>query len=276
MTLSVLLDNCRTVPSSDEQKIPYLRILWITGSCVLALYFILAGYDENMFLAYLAIMGFLTVIVLMNYDQMKMYGKFAKWKLKHKIEKVEDTINLIGEFDKDWNRDLMMEMARDTFMEVNEAWVEKDWETLETLLNNDILVELEPLVKMMERLGQSHALEGLKVTDLRVVQLEDHMDDYKDSFTALIDFEVVEYTKNRIGLWTEPDWTSRIDPNKERERRSCREFWTFQWQSKGCKVMNIWGEAVEQAIVEDPIVLKDWRYMDLVREIEDRQKRMKD
>ena len=99
----------------------------------------------------------------------------------------------------------------------------------------------------------------------------------EDRFTAKITASAVDYSIDEVsGKWASPRWKNNVDPNITMQRSTFTEFWTFQWKGKGCKLMEIWGKAVEQAIVEDPIVLKDWRYMDLVREIEERQKRMKD
>ena len=155
----------------EKERPPYLRILWFAGTCLLTLYSMVSGYQEDLFVVLLAIMACLSAFALISYDQEKMLGNISPWKLRRKVANVEDTIFLLEDFDRDWNLDLMEELARDTFMEVNKAWVGKNWEMLKDRLSYEILDELGTLILTMERLGQSHVLEDLTITDLRLVKL---------------------------------------------------------------------------------------------------------
>lgn len=105
----------------------------------------------------------------------------------------------LAEQDPVWREEAFLEQAKETFMQVQRAWVERNQDIAREVMTPALYAQHKHKTDAMIGRGEKNVLERLEITGARVVYVGDRLDDSQDEawvqFTArAFDYLVSEYT----------------------------------------------------------------------------------
>lgn len=156
----------------------------------------------------------------------------------------------------------LMEFTKDTFLQLQDAWSNKDREIMQGMLTPSIWTDWKKMMDAMDKFHQRNLIKDVLIHEILLVDIRDYTDDEEDRFTAKITASAVDYSIDEVsGKWASPRWKNNVDPNITMQRSTFTEFWTFQWKGKGCKLIQIDQDGFGSRYSGVANVLKDEKYM---------------
>ena len=202
--------------------------------------------------------------------------KQEKKKLETKVKKVDRALRKLSRFDPSWDKEMLREFTKDTFLSMQKAWTNKDREFLQEALSPEIFHQWNAMLNAMDFHQQRNVVDKARVGRIDLVDVRDFTNDERDQFTAKITASTVDYTIDEsTGRWAYPRWKQGVDPNQERKRSSFTEFWTFQWKGQGCRLIKIDQSGAQGRFTDVENILADEKYFESVanRKKKDRKSR---
>ncbi len=161
-----------------------------------------------LFLPFLAIYGFLWIIIL-SAKQYRVRKNLEKFVL----------------LDSSWQlRDLYARVSA-TFFAVQNAWMERN-QDLAKVYMSDRLYDLHKMqTEMMIKNGVKNVLENINLEDVSIISVQNFQDNQKDYFWVLIKASLLDYIVDLA--------TNRIIKNSRQESDNFKELWGFIKNSSG-------------------------------------------
>ena len=157
------------------------------------------------------------------------YAIYVNHRINKKKKATEQLLNTLSQNDPAWNEVDLEEFARDTFLQIEEAWCKQDLAQLESLLRPELFSEWKAQIGLMQSNGERNVMDGLRIDDLRLVEAQNYRDKEKDIFTACIDATATDYTVDGNGEIVSSNTASRRkQANKKKSQEAFREFWTYE------------------------------------------------
>ncbi len=195
------------------------------------------------------------VVLWAAIDQKRME---ARRKLKQ--SQIEQALEVLGQKDPAWRREKLHQFATNLFLMFQQAWSNKDRETLQMLMTVKLYNEWKVMLDKMDRHRQRNVMEEVEVIDLEIVDLADYTDDEMDTFTARIKASAVDYTVDERGRIVTPEWKDNQTANTTKSSESFTEYWTFIRVTDTWILKSVDQSYSERRFIKRPPVLKDQKY----------------
>lgn len=186
-----------------------------------------------------------------------LYAWYVNRRINKKKKATEQLLNTLSQEDPAWKEENLEDYVRQTFYQIEEAWCKQDLAQLESLLRPELYSEWKAQMELMQSNGERNVLEGLSISDVRVVDAQKYRDEEKDVFTACIDATATDYTVDGDGEIVNSNTASRRkQANKEKSEEAFREFWTYERYGKKWLLLRIdqakdWKKSVNAELVDE-------------------------
>ena len=260
MTLALILKK----DHAARKKMSNTLTLILLSSEILILIFIdMAIRGANTIGLGILVVSFLALPIAFRRLSRELSQEVVEAKMKnYKADDVNSMVEKLHTLDPNWDSEMMLDFIEETFNNVMDAWTEKDRSKLKSFLSDEIFKKLNPFLLKLSEYEQTHVVKNVTISRIRLANIFDYTDDTKDSFVAMIDFKAMDYTTDKNGEWAKPKWITGLDPNTFGKTRPFSEFWTFQWQEEGCKVIRIEDNEEWERIITSDMILQDRKYQD--------------
>jgi len=151
-------------------------------------------------------MIFALAILIIIYSMKRYLKKKASKKLLEKIS-AHDSL---------WDETEILKHVRKNFIEIQEAWCDKDLGKLQKLLHPKLFPEWQKKITVMDAKDLHDVMENINVGDIEIIDIKNYKDDEKDEFTVGIDVSASDETLDEDG-----NVVSSREP-------IFYEFWTFE------------------------------------------------
>lgn len=186
-----------------------------------------------------------------------VYGWYVNRKINKKKEATEQLLDTLSQDDPAWKEENLEEYVRQTFYQIEEAWCKQDLGRLESLLRPELLSEWKAQISLMQSNGERNVMEGLSISEVRLVDAQKYRDEEKDIFTVCIDATATDYTVGENGEIVNSNTGSRRkQANKEKSEEAFREFWTYERHGEKWLLLRIdqakdWKKSVDAELVNE-------------------------
>jgi len=198
--------------------------------------------------------GLLTLILL-------PFAIAHAWYMNRRINKkkkeTERLLNTLSQNDPAWNEANLEARVRQTFLQIEVAWVKQDLAQLESLLHPQLFSEWKAQIKLMQSNGERNIMEDLGIVNVRIVEAQNYRDKEKDIFTACIDAVATDYTIGANGeIVSSNTGSRRKKANKEKSKEAFCEFWTYERHDEKWLLLRVdqwddWKKSVDAELVDE-------------------------
>ena len=199
--------------------------------------------------------GGLVYLILMPF--LIVYAWYVNRRINKKKKATEQLLDTLSQDDPKWKEENLEGYVRQTFYQIEEAWCKQDLAQLESLLRPELFSEWTAQIELMQSNGERNVMEGLGISDVRLVDAQKYRDEEKDIFTACIDATSTVYTVGGDGEIVNSNSASRRkQANKEKSQEAFREFWTYERHGEKWLLLRVdqakdWKKSVEAELVDE-------------------------
>ncbi|MGD1063114.1 MAG: Tim44-like domain-containing protein [Terracidiphilus sp.] len=198
--------------------------------------------------------GLLTLILL---PFAIAYALYMNHRINKKKKATELLLNTLSQNDPAWNEANLEARVRQTFLQIEVAWVKQDLAQLESLLHPQLFSEWKAQIELMQSNGERNIMEDLRIVNVRLVEAQNYRDKEKDIFTACIDAVATDYTIGANGeIVSSNTGSRRKKANKEKTEEGFREFWTYERHDEKWLLLRVdqekdWKKSVDAELVDE-------------------------
>jgi hypothetical protein len=131
----------------------------------------------------------------------------------------DELLEKVAARDRSWSLATLMPRVRQVFDTVQRAWMHRNQALARDCMSEALYLKHKKLTDEMIRCHERNILRQIKLDELRVVGIEDHEDDARDSFCVYVSGSMIDYT---IDDRTEYPIKGSVD-----DPESFCELWTF-------------------------------------------------
>jgi predicted lipid-binding transport protein (Tim44 family) len=198
--------------------------------------------------------GLLTLILL---PFAIAYALYMNHRINKKKKATELLLNTLSQNDPAWNEANLEARVRQTFLQIEVAWVKQDLAQLESLLHPQLFSEWKAQIELMQSNGERNIMEDLRIVNVRLVEAQNYRDKEKDIFTACIDAVATDYTIGANGeIVSSNTGSRRKKANKEKSKEAFCEFWTYERHDEKWLLLRVdqwddWKKSVDAELVDE-------------------------
>lgn len=136
-----------------------------------------------------------------------------------KSKRARQLISQIGSRDVLWNYDEMIDLARDVFVKMQNAWMERNMDLVKDIVTERLYQEYQKELNWQKVKHEQNIIEDIEIKRTEIIGIEDHEGKNNDMFTVYIKGKMVDYTVS--------DKTGRIYENKAKSKTVFVDLYYF-------------------------------------------------
>ena len=185
------------------------------------------------------------------------YALYMNHRINKKKKATERLLNTLSQDDPAWKEADLEAHTRQTFLQIEVAWVKQDLAQLESLLHPQLFSEWKAQIELMQSNGERNIMEDLGIVNVRIVEAQNYRDKEKDIFTACIDAVATDYTIGANGeIVSSNTGSRRKKANKEKSKEAFCEFWTYERHDEEWLLLKVdqwddWKKSVDAELVDE-------------------------
>lgn len=145
------------------------------------------------------------------------YAAYVTLRISIKRRRVSVALKEMMKREPQWAEDKLLATAKDMFVRLQTAWGAQDLDTMRELLHPLLYPAWETDIKAQMVRGEKNILSGLSIKKMRIVDVQNYLDNERDEFTVAFDARANDQTF--------------IENRQEKSSNELfREFWTFEWE----------------------------------------------
>lgn len=131
--------------------------------------------------------GYRLIIILVVIGLLSIVGwKGYKWLIAYKNSKVNKKLAGSSQLDKLWDSESLEKMIRDVYFRMQKAWMEQDMNQVADITGSTLRTKFQRLLDRQKRAGIYNFLDRIDIKEIKIVGLEDYLNNDLDNFTAYI------------------------------------------------------------------------------------------
>lgn len=158
-------------------------------------------------LGFLLVGGFM-VVVLANRT-----GRGSEKAPMSEADRLERLLAEAAKYDAAWREDAFLEQAKETFWQVQRAWVMRDQEMARGVMTHSCYMHQKARTDAMRQRGERDVLDRLQIKAAHIVYMADYLDNHRDEVWVRFTARAFDYTvDDRTGrlLKGQPDCLSVV------------------------------------------------------------------
>lgn len=137
-----------------------------------------------------------------------------------KNKKAKKKIAISNSIDPFWNYDDMIEFSKETFIQLQNAWNERNMVLVKDRVTDELFESYQKQLDWMKVKKEKCFIEDINIKKIEIIGDEDYKDKDKDTFTAFLKGKLVKYTMS--------ERTGKIFENSKKKKTSFMTFYYFQ------------------------------------------------
>lgn len=145
-----------------------------------------------------------------------------------------------------WEERLLLEMAKDKFMLLQDAWSKQDLGVIKQHLHTHLFPDWERDIEGQITRGERNIVERISITKASIVDVQNFEDDARDQFTVAFKAKCRDYTVDNL--------THKVKIAEGGKIQLFLEFWTFAWENNEWRLLEVsqfddWARFVNAPII---------------------------
>ena len=128
-------------------------------------------------------------------------------------------ILISGKIDPIWNYEKLCDYAKNSFMRMQDAWMQKNLDLVSDLITENCKADLTPKLKHLDFVNEKNVMEDIRLKKIKIIGCEDYLDNEKDAFVAYIYGSMIDYTLS--------GFSGRVTQNTEKKRNNFCDLYYF-------------------------------------------------
>lgn len=195
------------------------------------------------YILYFAIAAAVFLIIYM------LYAWYANNKVSYKEAEVSLELEEMAQKDSSWDEEKLLEHSDMIFYQVQNALANKDIEALQEYLHPSLFEKWESQVKDAES-GNYSNMAHKQIEDIKVVDIDNYIDNERDTYAVAIDMKACEYTVDNKGRIVFTNEELAVDEGTA----ILTEYWKFERHNDDWKLVDVSKSSHWKEFVEDPII----------------------
>ncbi len=198
------------------------------------------------------------IINLILLPAILIYGAYVTYRLNKKSKECHVLLDQVRQREKGWDTATLEDIVRRIFMSVQQAWCEQDLKCLEFLTKGNARAELKFKMSELTQKGHKNRMDDLEITGIKLLNVQNYLDDELDNFTVKIDAKARDYTVDADG--------TVVSANTQKKKKyknpsnipseAFHEFWTFEREGDDWVLLDLaqasaWKSAVERPMFDE-------------------------
>jgi len=109
-----------------------------------------------------------------------------KWLIRYRSFRANIQLQRSAQSDKVWSKEQLMPYIEQVYRKMQEAWTKQDMRLAQGLVTVSLQNKFQFILNRQRRMGIYNYTGDIRITKIRIVGLEDYLDNRKDNFTAYI------------------------------------------------------------------------------------------
>lgn len=155
------------------------------------------------------------LIVLLGIVYLMLMAVVVYWKSK----KAKQLIAQSASQDGFWSYDKMIELTRDAFVRMQNAWMERNMELVKDIVTEQLYKDFQRKLDWQKVKHEQNIVEDIKIKRTKIIGIEDHDGKDNDKFAVYIKGSLVDYTIS--------DKTAKVYTNKSKDTTEFVDLYYF-------------------------------------------------
>jgi hypothetical protein len=160
--------------------------------------------------------GWLNIILL---PFLIVYSAILTYQVRAKSAACKDLLARLEKLDPAWDLDSIRHRVDEVFFKVQQAWMERNQDLAKDYMSSALYQKHKLQTDQLIAQNRKNVLENINLIEVRIVDVEDFVDNKKDRFWAHIEGSMIDYTID--------DTTDRVLSGDRSKAESFTELWKF-------------------------------------------------
>jgi hypothetical protein len=148
-----------------------------------------------------------------------IYSAILSYQLRAKSVACKDLLARLEKLDPAWNLDSIRHRVNEVFFKVQQAWMERNQDLAKDCMSSALYQKHKLQTDQLIAQKRKNMLENINLIEVRIVDVEDFVDNKKDLFWAHIEGSMIDYTID--------DTTSGVVSGDRTKAEKFTELWKF-------------------------------------------------
>lgn len=124
--------------------------------------------------------------------------RFIKFKFKIQLKSIQNKklISKIATHDNMWEYHYLIDTVEQIFHKVQNVWMDRDLQFIKEIISHSLYQEFNSSINQMIRTNQKNIIKDIVLGSIVIVNIEDFIDNKKDTFSTYIKCSMIDYTIN--------------------------------------------------------------------------------
>jgi hypothetical protein len=109
-----------------------------------------------------------------------------KWLIRYRSFRANMQLQRSAQADKAWNKEQLIPYIEQVYFKMQEAWTKQDMRLAQGLVTAQLQNKFQFMLNRQRRMGIYNYTGDIKIANIKIVGLEDYLDNRMDNFTAYI------------------------------------------------------------------------------------------
>lgn len=180
------------------------------------------SYGEKVALVIVHVLGLIAILLAIF-----GFGILVARQVKQSRKKIQEA----EKFDAIWNEEKLIAHTQETFMKVQDAWSQRDLNTIREHVTTHLVSRFQPLLNVYKRKRIVNIMTNINIQKISIVKIHDSENDDEDMFKAYIKGSMCDF------LAPETSFTSVIGKGDDAE--DFKDIYVFVRSGNSWKLDNI-------------------------------------
>ena len=122
---------------------------------------------------------------------------FPKWVRNYKNKKINKLLLSSSLIDPMWDKEQLTNYIKASYLKVQDAWMKQDMDLVKDLVDENIRISYQRLLNNQIRGNVYNYMSDIKFFEIKIIGMEDFLDNNKDTFSVFISGEMIDLIVRR-------------------------------------------------------------------------------